>query len=509
MESVIKKRKKYLTFVSIIVGIICVVFCGIIYQRNMNEKNYEEAVQMYEVHQYEEAEERFTKLGPYKDSISYLLNIKIIFDDWESNYTYALELCDKCQYQDAIEEFEKLGNYKDSVEMIDEIKELQYLDAIKLLDDKNYEQAFKYFLALGDYKDSADKAVVCKNGMNEAEINEVAYQIALENYRLRNYYLALEQFTDLQDYKESIDMAIKCQKAIHQNYNTISAGVLCSMGIKDNGEVICTESNLYSFGRISDWRNIISISCFGNIAIGLKEDGTVNVATISNSSIDVSEWEDIVSVSAGYDYVVGLKADGTVVGVGHDAGDGQLKIDKWENIVAISTGWRHTVGLTIDGIVYITGYGSSSQLRQIEAHKADWTNIVAVAAGGGRDSVSGIGHTVGLRSDGTVVAVGDNTYGQCNVGDWKDIVAISAGDKHTVGLCSDGTVLSVGHYDGNTCPTEDWEDIVAISAGTGFTLGLKSDGTVIAVGYNKQNQRPDSEEWTNIKTYDGWENMGK
>jgi hypothetical protein len=38
------------------------------------------------------------------------------------------------------------------------------------------------------------------------------------------------------------------------------------------------------------------------------------------------------------------------------------------------------------------------------------TNIIQVDAGGW--------HTVGLRSDGTVVAVGDNTSGQCNVGGW-------------------------------------------------------------------------------------------
>lgn len=31
--------------------------------------------------------------------------------------------------------------------------------------------------------------------------------------------------------------------------------------------------------------------------------------------------------------------------------------------------------------------------------------------------------TVGIRSDGTVAAVGDNEYGQCNVNDWKDIMA--------------------------------------------------------------------------------------
>lgn len=30
-------------------------------------------------------------------------------------------------------------------------------------------------------------------------------------------------------------------------------------------------------------------------------------------------------------------------------------------------------------------------------------------------------HTVGLKSDGTVVAVGDNKYGQCDISGWRDI----------------------------------------------------------------------------------------
>ena len=37
------------------------------------------------------------------------------------------------------------------------------------------------------------------------------------------------------------------------------------------------------------------------------------------------------------------------------------------------------------------------------------------------------GDTFGLRADGTVVAVGYNVYGQCNVSDWQDIVAIEEG----------------------------------------------------------------------------------
>ena len=33
----------------------------------------------------------------------------------------------------------------------------------------------------------------------------------------------------------------------------------------------------------------------------------------------------------------------------------------------------------------------------------------------------GESHTVGLKADGSIVAVGDNESGQCNVSGWKDI----------------------------------------------------------------------------------------
>jgi len=51
---------------------------------------------------------------------------------------------------------------------------------------------------------------------------------------------------------------------------------------------------------------------------------------------------------------------------------------------------------------------------------------------------------VGLKSNGTVVAVGDSGYGQCNVGGWTDITWIAAGRYHTVGLKTDGTVVAAG-----------------------------------------------------------------
>jgi alpha-tubulin suppressor-like RCC1 family protein len=39
-------------------------------------------------------------------------------------------------------------------------------------------------------------------------------------------------------------------------------------------------------------------------------------------------------------------------------------------------------------------------------------------------------HTIGLKSDGTVMAVGDNKFGQCDVSGWRDMVAVAAGNVH-------------------------------------------------------------------------------
>jgi alpha-tubulin suppressor-like RCC1 family protein len=50
----------------------------------------------------------------------------------------------------------------------------------------------------------------------------------------------------------------------------------------------------------------------------------------------------------------------------------------------------------------------------------------------------------GVKSDGAVIAVGDDNYWQSDVSSWTNIIQISAGGYHTVGLKSDGTVVAVG-----------------------------------------------------------------
>jgi len=139
----------------------------------------------------------------------------------------------------------------------------------------------------------------------------------------------------------------------------------------------------------------------------------------------------------------------------------------------LAAGGFHTAGFKSDGTVVAVGYNSDGQCGV-----GGWTDITQVGAGSD--------HTVGLKSDGTVVAVGDNDNGQCNVGGWTDITRVAAGGGHTVGLKSDGTVVAVGwnRYGQCNVGSRSWTDIIQVAGGWGHTVGLKSDGTVVAAGDN-------------------------
>lgn len=135
----------------------------------------------------------------------------------------------------------------------------------------------------------------------------------------------------------------------------------------------------------------------------------------------------------------------------------------------VAAGVWHTVGLKADGTVVAVGYNKYGQ-----CDVSGWTDIIQVAAGGY--------HTVGLKSDGTMVAVGGNEYGECDVDGWTDIIQIDAGKHHTVALKGDGTVVARGWNLYGQCAVGGWMDIIQLVAGFYHTVGLRSDGTVVSVG---------------------------
>jgi hypothetical protein len=146
----------------------------------------------------------------------------------------------------------------------------------------------------------------------------------------------------------------------------------------------------------------------------------------------------------------------------------------------IAAGASHTVGLKTDGTVVATAI-TDPLYDHGQSDVGGWTDIIQVDAG--------VDHTVGLRSDGTVVATEIIDYpfleefGLSDVDSWTDIIQVAAGAWHTVGLRSDGTVVATGLS--SICEDVDsWTDIIQVAAGEYHIVGLRSNGTVVAAGDN-------------------------
>lgn len=109
-------------------------------------------------------------------------------------------------------------------------------------------------------------------------------------------------------------------------------------------------------------------------------------------------------------------------------------------------------------------------------------------------------HTVGLAGDGTVLACGDNSFGQCDTEGWSNITAVAAGAYHTLALRADGTVVSTGRDSEGQRNTDGWSDIVQIAAGDYASFALRADGTVLCTGHNEY---PAVSAWSGVSQISG------
>jgi len=168
---------------------------------------------------------------------------------------------------------------------------------------------------------------------------------------------------------------------------------------------------------------------------------------------------------------------------------------------AINCGGRHTLFLKNDGTVWAMGYNNHGQIgngtkgsTNVTTPTQVFSSAIAIAAGNFC--------SFALKSDGTVWAWGFNDYGQLGDGtsgtdrlvptqvlNLTNITAISAGQCLAAALKSDGTVWSWGYRGGGATPQQTaLTNITAIALYRYHALALKSDGTVWSWGYNQYGQ---------------------
>jgi alpha-tubulin suppressor-like RCC1 family protein len=168
---------------------------------------------------------------------------------------------------------------------------------------------------------------------------------------------------------------------------------------------------------------------------------------------------------------------GSIVGWGSQV----VGVDLDKDFKAVAAGDWHSLGLKSDGSIVAWGYNGYGECN------VPSPNAGFVAVAGGWD------HSLGLKSDGSIVAWGADYAGQCNVPPPNTgFVAIAAGDLYSLGLKSDGSIVAWGgHNEHGECnvPSPN-TGFVAIAAGAcGYhSLGLKQNGSIVAWGYNDYGQ---------------------
>ena len=148
-------------------------------------------------------------------------------------------------------------------------------------------------------------------------------------------------------------------------------------------------------------------------------------------------------------------------------------------VTAIAAGVGHSVALKSDGTV--VAWGGNDFARQAVV-PAGLSGVTAIAAGSD--------HTLVLKSDGGVVAWGRNDSFQTIIPDGlSGVTSIAVCYQHNVAIKSDGTVVAWGKNDrGQTSVPAGLSGVRAIAAGIQHTVALKGDGTVVAWGSSDYGQ---------------------
>ena len=132
------KAKFHKILILLLVGILAFSLSG------CDALDYREAIDLYNVGEYDAAAEMFAALGDYEDSAKLVTR---------SHYWAAVTRMEQGNYEEALPRFLKLQDYEDSAQRVTECK---YQIAIAQLEAGDFSKAEAAFLELSDYRDTSE-----------------------------------------------------------------------------------------------------------------------------------------------------------------------------------------------------------------------------------------------------------------------------------------------------------------------------------------------------------------
>ena len=194
------KRNRKIVVLCAAVLVACIAVFFVVSNIIIPNNNYNAAVKLMEVGDYDAAIEAFEAMDGYKDTASLIEECKKA-----KVYQNAVELMNDGKYEEAIEQFKTIDGYKDSTAQSNKceiaIQQGIYDNAIELFNAEKYEEAQVLFESLGDFSDSTEKTALCKE-----KNTEKTYKAATDAIEQGNYRAAVDLLTTISDYKNASDL---------------------------------------------------------------------------------------------------------------------------------------------------------------------------------------------------------------------------------------------------------------------------------------------------------------
>ena len=410
-----------------------------------------------------------------------LKNCRESFDD-SSNFEKVVRFGDK-QLVDELE------GYSDYIYERNELnrKTKIYNEATANMNSASTEEKFKAaakkFESIHGFKDADEKRRQC---LEKAEENRIDFADVRSKFNDSNcsVHLALSAIgaaalcsdDSVKVFGLKPDSSFKLE-----NVKSVDSSFTRIMELGADGRVVvCGEKGTFDIG----WQDIMTINAEAGGLTGFRADGTaVAYDTLYSKKCDVDQWSDVAyAVYNSSEGIFGVCKNGDVIYNGKN-GDRWRYVTEAKNVVRIKIldfGSHPIVVFYADGSAELINSGD----KQAEAK---WSDAVDVASGS-------YGTLLILRSDGNTFTykLRRVTAGPSIKINWTDIVSIC--DTHSnyfVGLKSDGTVKAeyMGddefHKYKGQCDVSDWRNIIAVYSYLDLTVGVRADGSIVYCGEDK------------------------